>query len=172
MVYIDLNPVHARMASGLEDSHYTSIRERLFALRRFVKSRALRESLPEADITELERMLEHELVESAEHPWMAPIGGDGEGERRPLLGLDPEHYVAIVETAGRRHDPRKRGKIPAHVRSALERMQIDVDRWLAVVTSPTRLVGTAIGSAASLAKEAARRGMRRIVGALEVCLVT
>ncbi len=66
MAYVDLNPVHAGMAEGLEDSYYTSIRERLAALRRFARSSALRRSLPEADIAELERMLEHDLVESPE----------------------------------------------------------------------------------------------------------
>jgi hypothetical protein len=172
MAYVDLNPVHAGMAEGLEDSQFTSVRERLMALRRFARSRALRMTLPESEIAKLEKMLEHEVAESPEHPWMAPIGGDGEGPRRPLLGMDAADYIAIVEAVGRRRDPRKRGMIPPQVRSALEGLRIDVDRWLAVVTRPTRLFGTAIGSAASLALEAARRGMRRVVGALEVCLAT
>ena len=97
---------------------------------------------------------------------------DGEGDRTPLLGMDAADYIAIVETVGRRPDPRKRGMIPPHMRSTLEGLRIDVDRWLAVVTSPARLFGTAIGSAASLAREAARRGMKWIVGALDVCVAS
>ena len=103
---------------------------------------------------------------------MAPIGGDGEGAREPLLGMDAADYIAIVETVGRTSDGRKRGMIPSHVRSALAGLRIDVDRWLKVATSPTRLFGTAIGSAASLALEAARRGVKRVVGALDVCVAT
>lgn len=170
MVYVDLNPVHAGMAESLETSRFTSVRERLLALRRFAKSEALRETLPEADIVELEHMLEGEVAETPEHPWMAPIGGEGEGPREPLLGMKAADYIAIVETAGRTPDPRKRGMIPANVESVLESLQIDVERWLKMVTSPTRLFGTAIGSAVSLATEAARRGMKRVIGALDVCL--
>jgi hypothetical protein len=172
MVYIDLNPIRAAMAEGLEDSMYTSVQLRLRALRRFAKSRALRQTLPDADIAELERMLEDGVAESADETWMAPIGGDGEADRAALLGMTPGDYIAIVEAAGRTADPRKRGMVPANVQSALERLQIDVDRWLDVVTSPARLVGSAIGSAVSLAKEAARRGIKRIRGALDVCLAS
>jgi hypothetical protein len=172
MVYIDLNPIRAAMAEGLEDSMYTSVQLRLRALRRFAKSRALRQTLPDADIAELERMLEDGVAESADETWMAPIGGDGEADRAALLGMTPGDYIAIVEAAGRTADPRKRGVIPAHVQSVLESLHIDVARWLETVTSPARLVGSAIGSAVSLAKEAARRGIKRIRGALDVCLVT
>jgi hypothetical protein len=172
MVYIDLNPVHAAMAEGLEDSHYTSVRLRLHALRRFAKSRALRATLPDSDLAELERMLEDEFVETPESTWMAPIGGDGENDRAPLLGMDAAEYIAIVETAGRAPDPRKRGAIPSHVASMLTSLQFDVEQWLTQVMSSKRLFGTAIGSAVSLGIEAARRGMKRVVGALDLCLVT
>ena len=102
---------------------------------------------------------------------MAPIGGDGDGAQRSLLGIDAADYIAIVEAAGRRPDPRKRGLIPAQVRSVLESLRIDVDRWLTAVTGKKGpRCGTAIGSAISLAIEAARRGVRRVVGALDVCL--
>ena len=47
----------------------------------------------------------------------------------------------VAEAAGRAGHPRKRGRIPAHTRSALEQLQIDVDRWLKVVTMPARLTG-------------------------------
>jgi hypothetical protein len=170
MVYIDLNPIRAAMAEGLDDSMYTSVQLRLRALRRFVKSRVLREALPDTEIAELERMLEDDVAETAEETWMAPIGGDGQADRAPLLGMAPADYIAIVETAGRTADPRKRGIIPAHVQSTLESLQIDVERWLESVMRPARLVGSAIGSAMSLAAEAARRGMKRIRGALDVCI--
>jgi len=171
MVYVDLNPVRAEVAESLEDSMYTSVRLRLHTLERFARSRVLRETLPDADIAELERMLGDELAKTAEDSWMAPIGGDGEGAREPLLGIEPAEYISIVEMAGRRPDPRKRGSIPAQARSVLESLSVDVAGWMAVVTETTpRFFGTAIGTKTSLAVEAARRGVRRVVGALEVCL--
>jgi hypothetical protein len=150
---------------------FTSVRLRFEALRRFVKSRALRMTLPDAEIAELERMIEGEVADTAEAAWLAPIGGDGTDDRQPLLGMEPAEYIAIVDVAGRSADPRKPGKIPAQVRSALESIRIDVERWLEVVTRPARFVGTAIGSAVSLAVEASRRGTSRIVGAIDVCLL-
>lgn len=83
------------------------------------------------------------------------------------FGLFPPSEIR--EAAGRAPDPRKRGAIPPHVQSVLESLRINVERWLDVVTKPAGLVGTAIGSAVSLAKEAARRGVRRIIGALDIC---
>jgi hypothetical protein len=171
MTYIDLNPLRAEMAEGIEDSLYTSVRLRHHALRRFVRCKALRETLPEADIAELERMLEHAAAETAEETWMAPVGGDGAGDREPLLGMEPEQYIAIVEAVGRQPEPGKKGSIAPGVRSVLEALRIDVERWLELVTGTRRIFGTAIGAAASLAAEAARRGMKRIVGALDVCLL-
>jgi hypothetical protein len=171
MVYIDLNPIHAGIAESLDESMFTSVRLRLEALRRFVKSRALRMTLPETDVAELERMLDEEATDTADSTWMAPIGGEGTGEREPLLHMEPADYIAIVETAGRTPDQSKRGMIPSHVQSVLESLCIDVERWLKTVTKPAGFVGTAIGSAASLALEAARRGVRRIVGALNVCVI-
>ena len=173
MVYIDLNPIHAGLCEGLADSMYTSVRLRLKALRRFLRSRALRMTLPAEDIARLERIVEQDeaTVETPESSWMAPVGGGGDGARTPLLGIDAADYIAIVETAGRRPDPRKRGMIPARVMSVLESLRMDVDRWLTVVTGKDGPQwGTAIGSAISLAVEAARRGVKRVVGALEVCL--
>lgn len=172
MTYIDLNPIHAGLAESLEDSLYTSVRLRLLALKRFVNSHVLRSTLSQADMAALQRKVDRELAESGDETWMAPIGGDGDGAREPLLDMASTEYIAIVESVGRTPDLRKRGSIPSHVRSVLETLRIDVNRWARVMRTTHRLFGTAIGTRASLAAEAARRGVRWVVGALDVCLTS
>jgi hypothetical protein len=174
MAVIDLGPVRAGMVEEPKDSPYTSIQQRIHALAQFAASKSLQETLTVEQNTALEELMEEERRQWAdpqESTWMAPIGGAGEGARAPLLGMAPKQYVAIVETAGRTPDPRKGKSIPKHVKSVLEKLQIDAERWIRTVKETKRLYGTAIGTAASLTVEAARRGLTRVIGALDVCLL-
>ena len=61
-----------------------------------------------------------------------------------------------------------KGTIPPELRPILERLKLDVDRWLEFLREPGRMIGTAVGTAANLAKEAARRGGRRVVNPMPV----
>ena len=62
----------------------------------------------------------------------------------------------------------KPGAIPNDLAPMLERLEIDTDQWCREMTGLKHRLGTAIGRAAELAAEAARRGTQRVVSALKV----
>ncbi len=108
--------------------------------------------------------------------WLAPIqdrsrgaAGRGRGGRRGLLGITLDQYLTLVDRTGRLVAAGTGAVIPAELRPILARLGLDGDRWTGAMSRTGRLFGTAIGSAASLAEEAARRGRRWIVAALDVC---
>ena len=68
-----------------------------------------------------------------------------------------------MDATGRLMVTGKRGAIPTHLRPILERLDIEVDAWLGTMCRSGRLLGTAIGSVWSRAREATRRGVKRIV---------
>jgi len=71
--------------------------------------------------------------------------------------------LALVDATGRQIRRGKRGAIPSRLTPILERLELDVASWVAAMSEPGRLLGTAIGSAAARAAEALRRGTRRVV---------
>ena len=62
----------------------------------------------------------------------------------------------------------KPGAIPNDLAPILERLEIDTDQWCREITGLNRRIGTAIGRAADLVAEAARRRTQRVVSALKV----
>ena len=106
--------------------------------------------------------------------WLTPIenragGGRSRGEgRRGLFGMTLEQYLELVDATGRVVRGDKRGAIPSHLRPILERLDIDPRRWSTTMGQVTRLFGSAIGSAEALAREAVRRGKKRVIGCMDI----
>jgi len=78
----------------------------------------------------------------------------------PTISLD--EYLELVDATGRLIVSGKRGTIPSQLAPILERLQIDVDRWLDVMLHDGAFLGTAVGKRLSLTAEAARRGIKWI----------
>ncbi len=85
--------------------------------------------------------------------------------RKGLTDLRLDTYLQLVDATGRIVRNDKRGSIPADLLPILDRLEIDAGRWIESLLSPRMMFGTAIGSASSLAREAARRGCRWVVNA-------
>ena len=90
MVYVELNPIRAAMATDLESSDYTSIQQRL---------RDTAERLGDAD------------------KLLRPVAGVP-GELS--LGISVRHYLGLVDWTGRLMHPTKRGKIEGTSPSVLD----------------------------------------------------
>jgi hypothetical protein len=169
MVYIDLNIIRAGLASTPEQSTYTSVQDRIQVRQRYEKHRGLRLRCPQRAMRLVSRDIR--VPRSAEDGiWLAPIGGRGSGSREAVLSISLDEYLKIVDGTGRTARADKPGAIPPEARPILERLRLNADRWPEVMLNPARLFGTAVGSAASLAAEAARRGTRRVVGCLDAYL--
>ena len=96
MVYVDLNPVRARLAEGLTDSKFTSIYDRIIAKRAEKRLESLGEV--EKPTEEQKRMIEQEERKSHCADWLQSLSG----EDSPLgAGMDESRYIALVEWTGR-----------------------------------------------------------------------
>lgn len=149
MVYVDLNPIRARLCDRPERSTYTAVRERIRARQTWRLAQATPNGT--ADTTGPEHGL-----------WIAPMArchlpGDPSPRR-----LTPDDYIRLVDATGRIVRSDKRGAIPADLLPILQRLDIQVDDWIAAMRRGGRFVGAAIGSYAARAAEAARRGVKWI----------
>ena len=159
-IYVDLNPIRAGLARTPEESDHTSVQERIRTRQRWLRRRP-RSAQAKGRHKPAPR--------HAEDCWLAPIGlttrGDG---RRSLVGLALDDYLRLVDATGRMARAGKRGAVPAALRPILQRLEIDVDRWRSTMRGARRMFGTAIGHASSIAEEAARRGTRWVVSAIDL----
>jgi hypothetical protein len=169
MAYIDLNPIRAGKALTAEESLHTSIRDRIDVRQWHRRMRRLRERVHHRA---LELMRDSSIQAWAPDEggiWLAPV------QRAPLhaartcrdglVGLALDEYLDLVDVSARHVRPGKRGATPAGLPSILSRLEIDAGRWLMLMRGEVRRVGTAVGSAAHIAAEAARRGTRWVVNA-------
>ncbi|MDZ7903644.1 MAG: transposase [Rheinheimera sp.] len=106
MVYIDLNPIRAKIAETPESSAYTSIAERIG-----------------------ERILATD-VRCSFHGKLMPFG-DGKGiQGAPQIPMHLTDYIELVDWTGRQIRPDKHGAISENVPPILARLGIEQGNWL------------------------------------------
>ena len=99
MTYVDLNPVRARIASGVGTSRYTSVKKRNQLLRK--------------------------NPERANQPLMPLVGV--RSFNLPLISA--ADYIELVDFTGRQLHPGKRGKIEEGEPKALTKLGLDKNHW-------------------------------------------
>jgi hypothetical protein len=134
MVYVDLNPVRARMARTPEDSRHTSFRQRVESQKRVMEGKAP---------TSPTWLLDLEVI------------FDGRDPEVPRIGW--REYFALVDSQGRLARGEK-GTVPADLNPILERLGLDEESLPALLGKVGRLFGHVIGSPRTLRREAAARG--------------
>lgn len=162
MVYNDLNPIRAGMAATPETSDHTSVQQRIHAREAHRRARSLMEQ------GRLDTQPPHEqsalriaATQGPEHGlWIASLERTGVSELHPPIGLDD--YLHLVETTGRMLTAGKRGHIPSSCLPLFQRLDIDTERWLAVMDGDRNFLGSAVGNLWQLIREASRRGKRWI----------
>jgi hypothetical protein len=189
-LYIDLNPIRARLAETPETSWFTSAFERIHSPSQAAALAAADWPLTTAD----------SLPYACSDEWLAPVQlderaepqGEALGERpegqpsehapekQPLAGpLEPTRkrasdrgylpmslvkYLQLLDWTGREVRADKRGSIPDDLAPILERLQIKSEKWIDLVINFGRSFATAVGLPQSLAAEAARRGRKFLRG--------
>jgi len=164
MVYVDLNPMRAGLATTPEHSDHTSVQDRIHVRQLFEKQNQRRRRASKRAARLVRRSAN---LRSAEHGiWLAPIARDGDQPRSGVLPLTLDEYLAIVDATGRMVRSRKHGFIPSHLPPILERLNVDVSAWAKTWGEVSRIFGTALGNRAARAAEAARRGRTRVIGSV------
>ena len=159
-VYVDLNPIRAGIAATPESSAFTSAQDRCAARQAHYKLAALADhSVRSADAAP-SALISEARAELARDRWLCPLGGDDSH----LPSIDLDRYLELLDWSGRQVHANKRGAIPDHLRPIIERLAIDVDRWIDTVTRFGRWFRRAAGKAPSMAAEALRAGRRWLHG--------
>ena len=139
MVYVDLNPVRAAMASSVEDSDYTAAQQRFRAL------------MGEED-------------EDAALPRLAVLRGESAEAEEQALPFTLTDYLELVDTTGRCCVAGKRGFIGETVPRLLTALHLDTDTWLARMRSDRGSAHRALGAPAALRAFAGRMKQRWLHG--------
>jgi REP element-mobilizing transposase RayT len=167
-VYIDLNPIRAMLAATPETSFFTSVYERL--------TNRLSVGNPEANgETSVASLDTSSLDSESRDGWLSPVLLDEEFERttdtpvrrasnRGYLPIPFGEYLSLLDWTGREMRADKRGSIPANLAPILERLNIQENGWLGLVTHFGRWFRTAVGRAENLAQEAVRRNREFLHG--------
>ena len=132
MVYVDLNPVRAGLATTAEQSDFTSGQERIADLKSA-------DEVSTADAKDLR-------IEHGENAgWLAPI--ELEPKRKKVREKSPSRrasnrgcvfmslpeYLQLLDWTGRQLNPGKRGSVAKTAPPILERLNLSVEVWLLVV---------------------------------------
>lgn len=159
MAYVDLNPVRAGMAETPEDSHYTSIKERVDKVRvdseesvsfaPAVASRASSASNPTSKTS-----LRAELAPFEEH-----------GEFSFSIPFGFSQYLQLVDWTGRHIRQGKQGNIAMHTPEILHRLGIQEDVFLEYAMRFLKAFGSAVGTPESMKRVCEMRGIRHLKGA-------
>jgi len=104
MVYVDLNPIRARMADTPEASDYTSIQERI------------------------RQLLHSEQDTKKPQNWLASL--DGQSNEATGIPLDLDNYLELVDWTGRVQLQNKRGSISTSLTPILKRLELNQNDWL------------------------------------------
>jgi hypothetical protein len=152
MAYVDLNPVRAQIADGLEDSHFTSVYDRVMAQR--AKARLKTLGGISNPTVEQQRQIEQESSRRSAANWLLDFSDDSS----PFADVDTEYYLSLVEWTGRTIRADKPGSIPVGLQGVLDRFGVDAQHWAANVASYGSLFYRIAGKVEQLLDYAQRRG--------------
>lgn len=162
MAYVDLNPVRAKMAEGLEDSLFTSAYDRIKAREARQKQEVLAsmgDALHPVHVDKLAGELRPEL-----DTWLFSLSGD----EVPVSGLTEAAYLELLDATGRCIRSGKRGVIDPSVMPILESLDINVEKWAEGVARYGSRVYRVVGHIEAICSAAGRSTVKFFKGR-ELC---
>lgn len=127
MVYVDLNPIRAKMSSSPEQSDFTSIKERIESYRKA-------QNCPSTQAKPQPSSLMHFDDDSAVNT------------KRNNIQFKLEDYIKLVDETGRMMRNDKRGFIPKALGPLLSRLDLKPSGWLNITKHLESLYAHVIGS--------------------------
>ncbi|MBU2971341.1 transposase [Pseudoalteromonas sp. C2R02] len=137
MMYVDLNPIRAKMADSLLESEFTSIQERRKQYQSFKKQTCkLKKSNKKPEFTVLQQP--KSLLE---------LGCSIDKNTIPFTLID---YLALADFSSRLIVPNKRGRVVKEKPKILEVLNIEIESWLSTIQHFRRHYANFAGSKSSL----------------------
>jgi len=157
--YVDFNPVRAALAKTPEQSKFAGGKDRIDDLKkRESKSAATRDWERSRRRQQSGWLSPIEINEQTDATGPDPNPTNRRASQKGFLSMSLAKYLEVLDWTGRQLRTGKRGAIPSHPASILERLGLDTSRWCDLVPIFGKLFKRAAGTAASRATEAARRG--------------
>jgi len=139
MVYVDLNPIRAKVNSSVEQSEYTSIFERIHSKSHYAESN----------------------IYTPGKPLMEFIGSESKKDSSGICFLYLD-YLELVDWSGRIIQEEKAGAIATNTPSLLNVLGLDNKTWLSLATGFGKNYHSAVGSSEELALFAKHTGKKWI----------
>ena len=128
MAYVDLNPIRAGMASTLQTSDFTSIKERIIQYKAHKKYK---------------NKANKDVSVPAQPPSLLPFAAKQNTNDIPFALID---YLELADWSGRHIDPKKTGHIADSEPKILNVLGIEEDTWLEAIKNFRRQYGSFAGS--------------------------
>ena len=156
MVYIDLNPVRAKMVERIQDSDYTSGQDRYVAELAKKRIKEYRKCCRAGEIlTERQGVLLGAARKRAKRAnWLVALSG----EDSPVRGISSSTYLELADWTGRQVRKGKRGAIPGHILPILQDLDINTDRLVKTVEKYGSLFHRLVARAEEMTNAARAQG--------------
>ena len=158
LVYVDLNPIRAKISSRPEESNYTSIQERIIGRQARVRLQRmginLEDKIPE-NLLKKKGVVEL-LKQSRTDKWLAPLN--------EFISMSEDGYIKLVDLSGRILDKNKAGFIPEGLEPILKRLNIEPSSWEMAITNFGKSFSKIAGTPESLQNKLATLNQKWIKG--------
>jgi REP element-mobilizing transposase RayT len=157
MAYVDLNPIRANIAATPEESEFTSIYERIKAIKEYQAHQVNGSVLSSC--------------ERAPQPQgLMPFYTERLAKETPdtqIIDFPLSQYLELVDHTGRMIREDKKGHIPSNLTNILTRLDLDSDGWTEMVNNIESLFSYAVGSPSHIT-EFGKANMRRAPNGITV----
>jgi REP element-mobilizing transposase RayT len=179
MVYVDLNPIRAGLASTPEDCDFTSIQQRIRAWRNPITNP---DSIPAQSLQNLPPLPSDRILPNPQEAgnlpgtvparfpnipissadWLCPIQSDG--RRRGILQMSEADYIDLVDRSARLLRADKRGSLDPGLPHVLLRIGANPQAWQDTISRFGSRFRLAAGLVPSLRRFASQVGRRWVQG--------
>ncbi|WP_342804862.1 transposase [Alteromonas sp. M12] len=135
MVYVDLNPIRAKMATTPESSNHTSVKRRI-----------------------------HDFKKGYQPSTLMPFVGNPKQPQPQGLMFDLVEYLKLVDLSGRSLNPNKRGAIDMSESPILQRLGLDEHTWQDIFLTFETNFSVAAGQSDTLKRYKRKRRQKNSVG--------
>ncbi len=155
--------IRAGIAKTPENSAHTSIHQRIRARQQHQQREQITAHHPRLAPSIIRSQQLTNATNSEATIWLSPLAQCTPHPEAVANPLTIDDYCELVDATGRMIAHGKRGAIPDHLATILDRLNLDAKSWVHTAASPKHFLGSAIGSLAARSAEAAKRGLARII---------
>lgn len=139
MIYVDLNPIRAGLAETPEQSDFTSIHERIKTISKQLKNNTTLSKKPKNDNSfDINRLKQPKAL--------LPFIDADRLSHHNFIDFKLSDYLDLVDYSGRSIKENKRGAIPSHLATILDRLQFNETGWLSLIQNFEKKFYHAVGN--------------------------